>query len=94
MRYLIILLLLGVHLHANAARQQGCTTSWRVGHNIVKVGDDVGRALKSIERARHHVDWLRGPNSSKWTLVKSGYNRKTIQIKIKDGQLQQICQFQ
>ena len=93
MRYCLLLLLLTIHLNGNAATKRGCTNSWRVGHNIVKVGDDVGRALKNIDRARHHVEWFRGPNTSIWTLVNTGYNHKTIQIKVKDGRLQRICQY-
>lgn len=76
---------------AEAARHDFCTSSWRVGQRVVKVGDDVGRALNAIERA-HQIDWLRGPGGKSWTLVRKGYNAKTIRIKLQDGRLQRICQ--
>ncbi len=94
MPYWIALLLFCVHANSFAARNDTCTSSWRVGQRVIKVGDDVGRSLKSLDRVSHYVDWLRGPNSSKWTLVTTGYNAKTVQIQVKNGRLQKICQYQ
>lgn len=93
MRFLILLTLLSCSLNTQAARHKFCSDSWRVGHRVVMVGDDIGRAVKAIDKA-HNIDWLRGgPNSKKWTLVRSGYNAKTVQIQVENGRLQRICQY-
>lgn len=91
-RNLLFISLLGCALHAQAARHDFCSDSWRVGHRVVAVGDDIGRAIRSIEKARN-IEWLRGPHSKNWMLQREGYNAKTIQIQVHDGRLQRICQY-
>ncbi len=94
MRYWIVcLLLLLSHESAQAASLNGCDTSWPLGRQVVRVGDEVGRTLRSIARNKHRVQWLRGPSSTQWTLSMPGHNPRTIHIKIKSGRIVELCQY-
>ncbi len=79
-------------LFSNFAEAAYCTSNWRVGQNVVRVGDDADRAIQAIDRARHRYAWLRGPSGRTWTVRESGYNSQTVRISVKNGQLTQICQ--
>lgn len=80
-------------LFSHAAQAAHCTSNWRVGQNVVRVGDDTGRALQAIDRVSHRYAWLRGPSGKSWTLRESGYNSRTVRIAVKNGHLTQICQI-
>jgi hypothetical protein len=93
MRIALLLALFSLYTLADAASLNGCDTSWRLGNQVIHVGDDVGQTLKTLDRSRHRLHWLRGPSSNKWSLVTRGQNSRTVHIRIQDGRVGELCQY-
>lgn len=93
MRLLSGLLLLFLISHSQAASLTACSASWRVGQHIVHRGDSISRTLATIDKAGSQLRWINGPRGARWTLISGGRNPRTIHIQLRDGRIDQLCQY-
>lgn len=92
MRTLLLLLILVAH-PLQAADLSACRGSWRLGQRLVHAGDSVSRALDAIDNASHRLRWIHGPRGARWSLVETGRNRQTVNIRVRNGRIAELCRY-
>lgn len=90
-RILILAAVMASHSSALEAKSlRECGRSVRIGSKLLMIGDDAQRAESLFARNSKWTKKRSSKSSAVWR--SSGVNKRTVRLKIKDGEITDICQ--